>query len=453
MRLIKIFKLHIFYKLFRLFMLGADAAVLYISAYIALQIRLRMGDAFLTSTNISDITEVLPFICVIGLFLLYIHDLYAAPERSVFDIIYSIILTVFMLGIITMALSFFFRTFAFPRTVIFISAVFQFLLLSIWRVFALYIGRFFYGRQILLIIGRGTEIETLANKIRKSPGRLYEIKYLFDADKEEYKTLRRLIQQVEHVFICPGITSSERQKIFSYCVAADKGFFIIPDLFEISVKNAQMQAFDDTPVFKVSHLKLSWEQQLLKRLFDIAFSLLVILLSAPVMLISALLIKLTSPGPVIFKQERLTANNRLFFVYKFRTMYDNAEDLSGPVLAAQNDKRITPVGAFLRSKRIDEFPQFFNVLIGSMSVVGPRPERPFFIEQFKRELPDYEYRAAVKAGITGYAQVMGKYTTSFSDKLRFDLWYIKNYSIWLDITLVLKTVKVIFTKAAAGGRE
>jgi lipopolysaccharide/colanic/teichoic acid biosynthesis glycosyltransferase len=168
------------------------------------------------------------------------------------------------------------------------------------------------------------------------------------------------------------------------------------------------------------------------------------------MLLTALVIRLTSPGPAIYKQERVTKDNRHFWLYKFRTMYESAEDETGPVTASTNDERVTPFGAFLRSARFDEILQFFNVIKGEMSVVGPRPERPFFIEQFKTDFPDYDYRAAVKAGITGYAQLMGNYSTAASDKLRFDLWYIKNYSLWMDITLIVKTVKVLFMKGSVG---
>ncbi|SHF52147.1 Sugar transferase involved in LPS biosynthesis (colanic, teichoic acid) [Caldanaerobius fijiensis DSM 17918] len=169
------------------------------------------------------------------------------------------------------------------------------------------------------------------------------------------------------------------------------------------------------------------------------------------MLIIALLIKLTSPGPIIYKQVRITEKNREFNIYKFRTMYKDAEKLTGPVLATDDDPRITKVGKILRAARLDELPQLFNVLKGEMSFVGPRPERPFFVAQFEKQHPTYTYRHNVKAGITGLAQVLGKYTTDFDDKLRFDLMYITNYSIWLDIKIILLTIKTAFMKEASSG--
>jgi exopolysaccharide biosynthesis polyprenyl glycosylphosphotransferase len=277
------------------------------------------------------------------------------------------------------------------------------------------------------------------------------VTHYFDLDREQYKDMRRLIDRVEHVFICPDVTQMERYKIFSYCISQNTGIFIIPDLFDISIKNGRLQTIDDTPVLKINQLSLTWGQRILKRAFDLAFSIIVLIFTSPLMLVCYAAVKLTSPGPAIFKQERITEGNRVFNVYKFRTMRRDAESMTGPVLASENDDRVTKAGAILRRTRLDELPQFYNVLKGEMSVVGPRPERPFFIEQFKSELPDYDYRAAVRAGITGYAQVMGRYTTSASDKLRFDLWYIRNYSIWMDITLIMRTLRLLFVKDAAKG--
>jgi exopolysaccharide biosynthesis polyprenyl glycosylphosphotransferase len=297
----------------------------------------------------------------------------------------------------------------------------------------------------VLLAGNEPEMSEMARKVARSDARAYYIKHTFDM-KQDYKKLRKLIQEVDYVLVCPGLSEKERQTVFHYCVMLNTGVFMVPDLFEISVKNAQLYAFDDTMAFRVNRLALSWEQQTLKRLFDIVFSAFVLILTSPLLLLTALAVRLTSPGPAVYKQERVTKDNKTFWLYKFRTMYDNAEDATGPVIASAGDERVTPLGGFLRSTRIDELLQFFNVLKGEMSVVGPRPERPFFIDQFKNEFPDYDHRATVKAGITGYAQLTGKYTTSASDKLRFDLWYIRNYSFWLDVTLIIKTVKVLFMK-------
>jgi len=163
------------------------------------------------------------------------------------------------------------------------------------------------------------------------------------------------------------------------------------------------------------------------------------------------MIKLDDKGPVFYKQERITENNKIFKLYKFRTMKVDAEEETGPTLALKDDPRITRVGKILRSTRLDELPQLVNVLKGEMSIVGPRPERPHFAEKFSEEIEDFKYRVLVKAGITGLAQVLGKYTTSPENKAKFDLLYIKNYSLLLDIRIMLNTIKVFFEKESSMG--
>jgi lipopolysaccharide/colanic/teichoic acid biosynthesis glycosyltransferase len=168
-------------------------------------------------------------------------------------------------------------------------------------------------------------------------------------------------------------------------------------------------------------------------------------------LVSAAIIKLTDGGNIFYKQERVTIQEKRFNILKFRTMVMNAEKLTGPVFAEKDDPRITKFGRFMRATRIDELPQMFNVLLGDMSIVGPRPERPFFVEKFKKEISDYKYRTLVKAGVTGLAQVLGKYTTKAEDKVRYDIIYIKNYSILLDLKLIFQTIKIMFMKDRSSG--
>ena len=189
-----------------------------------------------------------------------------------------------------------------------------------------------------------------------------------------------------------------------------------------------------------------------------------LILTSPFFLIIALMIKCTDKGPVFYTQQRLTLNGKVFPIYKFRTMVVDAEKKSGPVKAGDKDPRILPVGHFLRATRLDELPQLLNILKGDMSLVGPRPERPFFVEKFREErpelaeiitknIPEFSYRLKVKAGLTGYAQIYGKYCTTSYDKLKLDLTYIRNYSIWMDLKLILMTPKVLFMKESTEGFE
>lgn len=191
--------------------------------------------------------------------------------------------------------------------------------------------------------------------------------------------------------------------------------------------------------------------KILKRMLDIAVSIPAIIILLPLMALTAIAIKADSKGLVIYSQERVGQYGKTFKVYKFRSMRQDAEAKSGPVLAKEGDSRITKVGRFIRATRIDELPQLFNVLKGEMSIVGPRPERPFFVEQFIKEKPEYAYRHNVKPGITGLAQIAGKYNTTAYDKLIYDLIYIQEVSIKTDLIIMLQTLKVLITKESTEG--
>ena len=190
-----------------------------------------------------------------------------------------------------------------------------------------------------------------------------------------------------------------------------------------------------------------------KRMIDVILSLIGLILLSPIFLVIIIIIKIDDPGPAFFKQKRVGINKSYFNLYKFRSMIENAEGKSGAVLASKSDSRITPVGKFIRATRLDELPQLINVLKGDMSLVGPRPERPEIAEQYYENLPEFAYRLKTKAGLTGYAQVMGKYNTTPYDKLKLDLTYIEKYSVPLDIKLILLTVKIFFKKETSEGIE
>lgn len=208
---------------------------------------------------------------------------------------------------------------------------------------------------------------------------------------------------------------------------------------------------DDIPMQRVTRMLLTAEQRVLKRILDIAVAVTALIILSPVMLITAVMIKLDSKGPVLYSQERVGLYGKTFFVHKFRSMKQDAEAKCGPVLAAEGDLRITKFGRFMRATRLDELPQLFNVLKGEMSIVGPRPERPFFVKQFIAQKPEYDYRHNVKPGITGLAQIAGKYNTSAYDKLIYDLLYIQDFSVKTDLMIMLQTFKVLLTKSSTEG--
>ncbi|MHB8879056.1 MAG: undecaprenyl-phosphate glucose phosphotransferase, partial [Myxococcaceae bacterium] len=214
---------------------------------------------------------------------------------------------------------------------------------------------------------------------------------------------------------------------------------VVPDLYQYITLCGGLEEFGGLPIISLQGGPLHGWNLVGKRVFDALISLLALLLAAPLMLLTALLVKLTSPGPVLYRQERMGLDGRTFAILKFRTMRTDAES-QGAVMAAEGDTRRTPVGSFLRRSSLDELPQLYNVLVGDMSLVGPRPERPVFIEEFKKQIPRYHLRHKVKAGITGWAQINGlRGQTSIQKRIEYDLYYIENWSMLLDMKILLRT--------------
>ncbi len=226
---------------------------------------------------------------------------------------------------------------------------------------------------------------------------------------------------------------------------------VVPAVLELSLLGSRPMELDDLLILSIQRPHLNPGAMLIKRCIDVIGSAVVLIVTSPIMVFAAVAIKRTSPGAVIFKQDRIGLDGQEYTLYKFRTMLADAEKHTGPVLAAQSDARITPLGRWMRATRIDELPQLFNVLKGDMSLVGPRPERAFFVNQFRETIVGYDLRHSVKPGVTGLAQVAGGYSTTAERKLRFDLMYIFDYSLLLDIQILLRTVLVMLNRSQAEG--
>lgn len=247
------------------------------------------------------------------------------------------------------------------------------------------------------------------------------------------------------------IPVSERNDLLKYCYSLGVRVYMMPKISDVLVKGADQLHMFDTPVYLTREYALKVEQRLAKRMIDLVCSVLLLIIASPFMLITAVVIKAYDGGPVFYRQIRCTIGRREFSILKFRSMRVDAEKDGVARLAAKNDSRITPVGKFIRSTRIDELPQLFNILRGDMSFIGPRPERPEIIDQYMEEMPEFAFRMKVKAGLAGYAQVYGKYNTTPYDKLKLDLTYIEQYSVWLDLKLMLLTLKILIKPESTEG--
>jgi Undecaprenyl-phosphate glucose phosphotransferase len=256
-------------------------------------------------------------------------------------------------------------------------------------------------------------------------------------------------ERVDHVYVALPLEEHARMLTVIDQTAREMiDVHVVPDLLQFMALRARLEDLDGVPIISINDVPLQGLNSVLKRLIDVAISAVALLLLTLPMGVIALLVRLTSPGPVFYRQERMGLDGKGFAVYKFRSMYSNAETDSGPVWAREDDPRCTPLGSYLRRWDLDELPQFWNVLKGEMSIVGPRPERPFFVAQFKQRIPQYMLRHKVKAGITGWAQVNGwRGNTSIEKRIEYDLYYIENWSVSLDLKIMWLTVVRGFSRA------
>ena len=247
------------------------------------------------------------------------------------------------------------------------------------------------------------------------------------------------------------IAAVDRNALLKYCYSLSVRVYTMPKISDVLIRGADQLHLFDTPIYLTREYSLKVEQRVAKRLIDLVCSVLLLVIASPFMLITAIAIKLYDGCPVLYKHIRFTRDRKEFYILKFRSMKVDAEKDGVARLAAKNDSRITPVGKLIRATRIDELPQLFNILRGEMSFIGPRPERPEIIDQYMEEMPEFAFRMKVKAGLAGYAQVYGKYNTTPYDKLKLDLTYIEQYSVWLDLKLMLLTLKILIKPESTEG--
>ena len=394
---------------------------------------------------------------VIGLYVLMLYFFYKiyggfkVGYLRVFEVIYSQILSVVCVNFITYLQLCLIGRWRLGEHLTPMQAMtgIDLIIVVIWVVGMRFVyTRLYPPRQMLMVYGEHnpgdlrSKLETREDKYAIKE--MVPISLGLDAIKEKicgYKAV-----------VIGDIPSHERNVLLKYCFEKDIRCYSIPKLSDIMLRNADDIHLFDTTLLLSRNLRLTAEQLFCKRLVDIVFSLLMLVIASPFMLVIALAIKLYDGGPVLYKQPRLTRDKQIFMILKFRSMKMDSE-VKGAQLAKKEDDRITPVGKIIRRIHFDELPQIFNILKGDMSLVGPRPERPEIAAVYCEKIPEFDYRLKVKAGLTGYAQVYGKYNTTPYDKLKLDLTYIETYSLKLDVKLLMLTFKILFQKENTEGVE
>lgn len=302
-------------------------------------------------------------------------------------------------------------------------------------------------RRCLIIASSQEVADHVAAKLKSFPQRyrLNEVVHYQCPDVLE------TILEHDTIFLA-GVPDTEEGALKAFCYQYNKSMYLMAELEDVIISTAESTVLDDTPFLHIHRTEMTLMQRFLKRAFDIAFSLAGLVLFSPLLLVTAAALKLAGNGSVFFRQKRATINGNVFEIIKFRTMYeDDPRQQADSLSAREGDDRITPIGRFLRKYRIDELPQLLNVLRGEMSLVGPRPEMLENVEKYTREVPEFRYRQRMKAGLTGLAQIEGKYNTSPKDKAILDLLYIENFTLSYDFKLLLRTFTIFFRRDSTEG--
>ena len=273
----------------------------------------------------------------------------------------------------------------------------------------------------------------------------YNIKKLISVD-EGFDTIFKELENYDGIVIS-DVSAEQRNDLLKYCYMHDIQTYITPKISDVIIGGGEDIHQFDTPLVMINTTGLTPEQEIVKRFFDVVLCVIAAVVLSPLMLIIAIAIKLEDHGPVFYKQARVTKDGKVFDILKFRSMVEDAEQRP----ATDDDDRITKVGHVIRATRVDELPQLFNIIKGDMSIVGPRPERIEHVESYTAAIPEFEFRSKVKGGLTGFAQIYGKYNTSAYDKIKLDLMYIENYTFLLDVKLVLMTIRILFKKESTEG--
>lgn len=387
--------------------------------------------------------------CIVYFFFAKMYDAHKIGLYRLQELAFSQMLAYGIGDVILFVAAFFwFHNFQRIRVRLFLLAFLMQLILILLNTFIfnrLY-AHFDEPRKIMIIYG-SDDYKRLLAKIQEKKYR-YQVMAIMH-ESENISSIYETLKACKDVYLC-DVTDQVKDRVILFCNAHQMDIHISMDIGDLLILGDEVSHTFDTPFLRNRKTPVAWYYPFIKRVSDIVISLVAIILLSPIMLITAISIKLYDRGPVFYKQTRLTKDGRRFDIIKFRSMKMDAEK-NGAQLSNVHDDRITPVGKIIRKLRIDELPQLFNILKNDMAVVGPRPERPEIAEQYEKDIPEFNLRLQVKAGLTGYAQVYGKYNTTPLDKLKLDLIYIAQRSVLFDLRILFYTVKIIFIPESTEG--
>lgn len=413
--------------------------------------------------NWNAYISVAPWLTVAAIVVFYSYGFYTSSSvRQQWDEIFSgLFCALALLLLITLSISFILYQFAFPRLTMALATFVQFFLLLGWRAVIVRWARKFLDPFNIVIVGPEESALERAGFLKNDGSGHFNVRGILVDRKsttthsmpvyESYDNMDRVLDEVKpnSVLFCSGIPYQARMEMLMLSLSLGIHIFVVPDLYDIMIARSRLEQLNSAPAFRLTGFA-NGREQVWKRAMDLAFSIIFGIPALILIVLATAALKIEMPRvPVFYLQERVSRRGRIFKLYKLRTMIPDAEKHTGPVLSNHDDSRVTTVGRFLRFTRIDELPQLWNVFKGEMSFIGPRAERPVFVEQYSRDIPGYDYRHMINSGITGLAQVEGKYSTTAEDKLRFDLIYVQTFSPLKDLHILMHTIKVMLQKKRA----
>jgi exopolysaccharide biosynthesis polyprenyl glycosylphosphotransferase len=400
----------------------------------------------------------------VWIWLFNARGMYASRRILYFsDEFFAVVRIVFLGMLVVMAGAFFYRGFSFSRLVFVLLGGTSILFLSTGRLVMMRFEQWWYARgkdlKNVVIVGTTSTAIQLSASVAHHPALGYRLVGYFATDPSgslgtdgipylgtiDDVAAHARTQNIDLILI--ALEEKDHPRLLNLvksCEGLNAEMMMVPDILELMTAQVRLKILEGIPFIPIKSLPMSTWNVILKRTFDLTVSLVLLVILSPILLLLAILIKLGSKGPVLYSQERLGLDGSRFSVLKFRSMHVDAEKTSGPVWASEDDPRRTQVGTFLRRWSLDELPQLWNVVTGEMSLVGPRPERPHFVEQFKREIPKYLERHRVKAGMTGWAQVNGlRGNASVEERTKYDVFYVENWSLVFDLKIIFKTIRAV----------